>query len=166
MKTTQTKFYVDMDGVLADFFGDWAKLMNKKHWVDISDPISAIQEIKKVENFWINLPVLPNAKNLLSFIKNIGNSYTILSTPLANDPNSIPQKKAWVKNNLNFFLPNNIILSHDKAKYAINDDGSSNILIDDYGVNIAKWIEAGGIGIKHKDYKLNRSVTNISQFSY
>jgi len=150
-----------MDGVLADFFGDWAKLAGKKYWFEINDPVSSINQIKSVEDFWINLPLLPNAKKLLSTIKG---RYSILSTPLANDPNSIPQKKAWVAKHLEFFPPKKIILSHDKAKYAINKDGTPNILIDDYGVNIDKWISAGGIGIKHKDYKLERSVSFMSQF--
>ena len=44
-----TEIYVDMDGVLADFFGEWARLMdvdhfsqiNKKHDIDDmrSDPL-------------------------------------------------------------------------------------------------------------------------------
>ena len=32
-----TEIYVDMDGVLADFFGDWAKLMGVDSFRDIKD---------------------------------------------------------------------------------------------------------------------------------
>ena len=34
-------------------------------------------------------------------------------------------------------------------------------LIDDYGVNIGAWEEAGGIGFKYKDYKFNRTAKAI-----
>lgn len=156
-----TEIYVDMDGVLADFFGDWAKLMNKKHWTDIEDPANAINKIKTVDDFWLNLPLTKNAKPLLMLIKRVKGSYNILSSPLADDPKSIPHKKEWIKKNLSFFPPRRIFLTHDKAQYATNSDGSANILIDDYGVNINKWSEAGGIGFKHKDHKFERTVKNL-----
>ena len=31
------EIYVDMDGVLADFFGEWAKLDGKDHYRDIDN---------------------------------------------------------------------------------------------------------------------------------
>ena len=36
------ELYVDMDGVLADFFGEWAKLMGVNNWKDIKDVDSAL----------------------------------------------------------------------------------------------------------------------------
>ena len=40
-----------MDGVLADFFGEWAKVMGKDSFRDIEDPAAAIGKIKDVEDF-------------------------------------------------------------------------------------------------------------------
>ena len=155
--------YVDMDGVLADFFGAWAKLMGKDHWTKIDDVMPALQKIRDTENFWLDLPLTSNAQNLLGLIKDIKGEYVILSSPLPDDPNSEPHKREWIENNLKFFLPKDVIITHDKAKYATTEDGTPNILIDDYGVNIQKWEAAGGIGFKHKDHKFERTSKAIKQ---
>ena len=161
-----TEIYVDMDGVLADFFGEWAKLMNVKDFREIPkqhDISDALQKIRDTEDFWLNLPLTGNAKNLLGLIKQVKGSYKILSSPLADDPRSEPHKREWIKNNLGFFPPEDVIISHNKPKYATQADGTPNILIDDYGKNIADWEAAGGIGFKHKDHKFERTVKSIKQ---
>jgi 5'(3')-deoxyribonucleotidase len=158
-----TKIYVDMDGVLADFFGEWAKAMGKDSFRDIEDPANAIKKIKTVDNFWLNLPMLPQARELLSIIKKVKGSYYICSSPLADDPRSEPHKREWVKKNLGFFLPEEVYITHNKPQFAKNNDGSPNILIDDYGVNINAWEDAGGIGFKYKDHKFERTAKAIKQ---
>ena len=157
-----SKVYVDMDGVLADFFGEWKKLIGKD-WRKVKDIEPALQKIRDTDDFWLDLPLLPQAKNLLSIIKKVKGSYTILSSPLPNDPNSEPHKREWIKNNLDFFPPENVIITSDKAKFATNADGTPNILIDDFGQNIAKWEAAGGEGFKHKDHKFERTAKAIQQ---
>jgi len=158
-----TEIYVDMDGVLADFFGEWAKVMGKKSFRDIEDPASAIKKIKTVEDFWLNLPVLPQAKELLLLIKRVKGKYKICTSPLADDPRSEPHKREWVKKNLSFFLPEEVIVTHNKPQFAKNKNGTPNILIDDYGVNIRAWEAAGGIGFKYKDHKFERTAKAIKQ---
>ena len=44
----QSEIYVDMDGVLADFFGDWKKLVGKD-WRNITDIKPALQKIRDTE---------------------------------------------------------------------------------------------------------------------
>jgi len=158
-----TEIYVDMDGVLADFFGDWAKLMGVDSFRDIKDVEAGLQKIKDTEDFWLNLPLTDNAKGLLGLIKKVKGEYKILSSPLPGDPNSEPHKHEWIKKHLGFFPPADVIITHDKAKYATQADGTPNILIDDYGVNIGKWEAAGGIGFKHKDHKFERTAKAIKQ---
>ena len=157
-----SKVFVDMDGVLADFFGEWQKLIGKD-WRKVKDIEPALQKIRDKDDFWLNLPLLPQAKNLLSVIKKVKGSYSILSSPLPNDPNSEPHKREWIKKNLDFFPPENVIITHDKAKFATNPDGTPNILIDDFGKNIASWEAAGGEGFKHKDHKFERTAKAIQQ---
>ena len=158
-----TEIYIDMDGVLADFFGEWAKLMNKKHWTKIDDFPGALQKIRDTEQFWLELPILPQAKQLLALVKQLKGEYNICSTPLADDPKSEPHKREWIKKNLAFFPPKNIHITHDKPQYATQQDGTPNILIDDYGKNVDAWEAAGGTGFKYKDHKFERTAKDIKK---
>ena len=159
----RTEVYVDMDGVLADFFGEWARLAGVPDHRDIKDPESALALVRNADDFWLNLPKTSHADRLLDMVISAAGSYKILSTPLADDARSGPHKVKWVKQNLQGRLPDKVILSHNKAQYATQPDGTPNILIDDYGVNIRKWEAAGGIGFKHKDHKFDRTAKNIQQ---
>ena len=160
-----TEIFIDMDGVLADFFTEWGKLMGKKNWRDIGpENISAaLEKIKQTENFWLDLPLTSNAKNLINLVKQIKGEYNILSSPLPGDKNSEPHKREWIKKNLNFFPPKKIYIRHDKESFATQSDGTPNILIDDYGVNVRKWEASGGVGFKHKDHKFERTAKAIKQ---
>ena len=161
-----TEIYVDMDGVLADFFGEWAKLMKVDHFskIDKEHKIGdALQAIRDKDEFWLNLPLLPQAKQLLSVIKQIKGEYNICSSPLADDPNSEPHKREWIKKNLAFFPPKEVIITHNKPEYATQQDGTPNILIDDYGVNVDAWEAAGGTAFKYKDHKFERTANAIKQ---
>jgi len=161
-----TEIFVDMDGVLADFFSAWANLMGVDDWRDINKKHNiddALEKIRQTDDFWINLPLTSNAKQLLGLIKQVKGSYKILSSPLPGDKNSEPHKRLWVEKHLGFFPPEEVIIEHNKAMYATQADGTPNILIDDYGVNISQWEAAGGIGFKHKDHKFERTAKNIKQ---
>jgi LysM repeat protein/5'(3')-deoxyribonucleotidase len=160
--TSSTKVFVDMDGVLADFFGEWNKLIGKS-WRNVTDIEPELQKIRDTEDFWLDLPMLPKAKNLLGMIKDLKGSYNILSSPLPDDPNSEPHKRQWIEKYLSFFPPEKVIITHNKTPYAINSDGSPNILIDDFGPNVNKWEAAGGVGFKHKDHKFERTAKAIQQ---
>jgi len=160
------EIYIDMDGVLADFFGAWADLMKVDKWWNINkhhDIDDALQKIRDTDDFWLNIPLTSNAKNLLELIKKVKGSYNICSSPLPGDPNSEPHKREWIKKNLAFFPPKNVYITHEKAQFAVQKDGTPNILIDDYGVNIRKWEAAGGKGFKHKDHKFERTVKRVMQ---
>ena len=161
-----TEIYVDMDGVLADFFGEWAKLMDVDHFTDIDkqhDINDALQKIRDTDDFWLRLPILPEAKNLLNLIKQVRGEYSICTSPLADDPNSEKHKRTWVEKNLAFFPPKEVFVTHNKPQFATAKDGTPNILIDDYGVNINAWEAAGGIGFKYKDHKFERTAKDIKQ---
>ena len=160
-----SKIYVDMDGVLADFFGEWAKLMQVDHYskIDDIDINVALQKIRDTEQFWLDLPLLPQAKDLLGLIKKVKGEYYICSTPLADDPKSEPHKREWIKKNLAFFPPKGVYITHNKPQYAKNKDGTPNILIDDFGKNVDAWDAAGGTGFKYKDHKFERTAKELQQ---
>lgn len=161
-----TEIYVDMDGVLADFFGEWAKLMQVDHFTKIDkehDIKDALQKIRDTDEFWLKLPLLPQAKQLLNLIKQIKGEYNICSSPLPDDPRSEPHKRQWIEKNLNFFPPKNVYITNNKSQFATTQDGTPNILIDDFGKNVNQWESAGGIGFKYKDHKFERTAKAIKQ---
>ena len=161
--SSDTEIYVDMDGVLVDFFGEWTKMMGVSDWKQIKNVDAALQKIRDTEDFWINLKPTPNADKLLGIIKKIKGEYNILSAPMTGDPRVEPSKREWIKKNLTAFPPKKVIITVDKQKYATQADGTPNILIDDFGKNIAKWEASGGVGFKHKDHKFERTAQNLAK---
>ncbi len=160
---TQPHLYLDMDGVQADFFNEWAKWYSEKtgkqisSYKDIGDAdaqLASIMELTNqgpefVEKFFANLPVLQGFNTVLSWIKQNNISYSVLSAPLrGNNEASIKGKKSWLaKHN-----PGSVqeIFTGRKESYAINKQTKQpNVLIDDHGKYIDRWTARGGIGIKH-----------------
>ena len=84
--------YSDMDGVLADFFGDLAIKNNVDHWKEIKDINKALEELKGTQ-FFSQLPIfhmvtydlighLKEIESLNKFIQwGITVSYTHLTLP-------------------------------------------------------------------------------------
>lgn len=141
-----TKTYVDMDGVLADFFAEIAKMSKYPvaHWkeMDQRSVFSALEEIKGTD-FFLNLPKYPQTNTLLQSITNIAGGFSILSSPLLDDEEHVAEmKQQWIAKNIPFDV-DEIIITHDKAAYA-----KGNVLIDDFHENIYKWEAADGFGIK------------------
>jgi hypothetical protein len=63
--------------------------------------------------------------------------------------NSTKWKKAWIRKEL-AVMPAEEVYTATKEQWAVNSDGSPNVLIDDRGDNIDKWKARGGIGIKYQ----------------
>lgn len=143
--------YVDMDGVLADLYNHAAELhdvdhyndMTPKQWEEFFKDSDAYHLFRDIEPF-------PTANELLSIVKNYAGGYRILSSPLNFDrEGSIKGKREWLSKHIK--VPaDKIVFEHDKYKYAVQPNGTPNILIDDYGVNTRKWDDAGGIAIKYQ----------------
>jgi len=151
--TSNTKIYLDMDGVLADFFAEYAKLagVTSGSYRDIP-PAKADPTLNKMigTDFFLRLPKFPTADSLVKLALKYGKVYNICSSPLRGDhKNSEHWKREWIKKNLNP-QPTEIIITGQKERHAVNTDGSPNILIDDRGSNIANWRAKGGIGIKYQ----------------
>jgi hypothetical protein len=151
--TDNTKIYLDMDGVLADFFAEYAKLagVTTGNYRDIP-PASADPTLDKMigTDFFLRLPKFPTADNLVKLVLSYGNVYNICSSPLRGDhKNSEHYKRLWIQKNL-APQPAEIIITGQKERHAVNPDGSPNILIDDRGTNIVAWRARGGIGIKYQ----------------
>lgn len=140
--------YVDMDGVIADFFSELAKTQDVKHWKDITDKKASIEAIQGTD-FFGRLPKFPTSDELIRFIDDATDGeWCILSSPLRGDyDNSSMWKRIWLsKNN---YYPAEAIFTSVKQKYA-TENGVPNILIDDKPENIDAWIKNGGIGIRYQ----------------
>ena len=158
--------YVDMDGVLADFYGPFNQMAGVKSWKDAPKDVvlKVLKKITKQDDFWINLKVLPDVPQLMSAIKSLfKGEYKLLSKAIVGDPNAVKQKKQWAQQNLQP-QPNEVIImpaTADKGSYATQADGTPNILIDDFGYNIKKWQQAGGIGVQHKTGAVNNTIAQL-----
>jgi hypothetical protein len=142
--------YLDMDGVIADFFGAIKARFNVDHWKSLNDREAAFASLKYTD--WFNtLPKFAESNKIVSFVEDITHGdWGICSSPLRGDrDNSAYWKRRWLEDNL--YVPpliENMIFTSNKHKYAWNKlTRKPNILIDDRPDNIRRWIEAGGIGI-------------------
>ena len=156
--------YLDMDGVLADFFGDWSKISGVSHYKDIGNVEQALQLVRDHPTFWIDLPLLPNARALVKTVIEKYGEYRICSTPLAGDGRSKPGKIAWINKHFADMPPAEVVLTHNKAERA-QHNGVASILVDDFGTNINKWKAAGGIGIKYEDSAFPKVATILTSIA-
>ena len=159
MKDTTPTVYLDMDGVLADFFGGVEKMYGVEHWKQLTN--DKTKDLKKEvidritgTNFFATLPKFDSADSLIDTVKKFtGGNFSINTSPLRGDhENSAKYKKLWISNHIE--QPDEIIVTGRKETYAKDKGtGTPNILIDDRPVNIQRWQAAGGYGIL---YQANR----------
>lgn len=143
--------YVDMDGVLADLYSHAAEISDVEHYNQMTpDQWESFFKDSDAYHLFRDIDMFPTANQLLELVKNYAGGYRILSSPLNFDrEGSIKGKREWLSKNIN--VPaDKIVFEHEKYKYAVQSDGTPNILIDDYGVNTRAWDAAGGIAIKYQ----------------
>ena len=151
--------YLDMDGVLADFFGGVEKLYGVSHWKELTnDKTKDLKQevINKITgtDFFATLPKFQSADALIDLVKKFtGGTFSVNTSPLRGDhENSAKYKKVWISNNIP--QPAEIIVTGRKESYAKDKaSGTPNILVDDRPANIQRWQGAGGYGIL---YQANR----------
>lgn len=151
---TSTEVFLDMDGVLADFFAEYAVLAGLPAGSSYRDipPAKADSTLTKMvgTDFFYRLPKFDSADLLVSMVVDLFGEYSICSSPLRGDhDNSGRHKLRWIQENLNP-QPRRVLIESRKEKHAVQKNGTPNILIDDRGGNITKWEGAGGIGIKYQ----------------
>lgn len=143
--------WIDIDGVLADLFNHVAEIHDVEHYNHLTKAEwDSFLKDTDAEHLFANLPMFPNANKLLHMVVKLFGGYKILSSPLNFDKEgSIRGKNQWLDKNIT--VPDNgRVFEHDKYKYAVQADGTPNVLIDDWRYNIDLWNKAGGIGIKYQ----------------
>ena len=147
------KIYLDMDGVLADFFTGFAKHAKVHHWKQIQNKEKTIQELQGTD-FFNTLDTYPSTMELVNFVQTIvgDDDWGICSSPLRGDrDNSAYWKRVWLTRH--FILPKieNLIFTGQKERFAMDKiDGTPNVLIDDKPDNVGRWVAKGGIGIRYQ----------------
>ena len=166
MNISDPTVYLDMDGVLVDFFGTFAKLANVEHWKQLdSQRLQGVLDKIVGSDYFAKLPKTKTCDNIIEMAIDFAGSYSILSSPLRGDiSNSSKHKQIWVTNNLSP-QPRETIIVRDKTLYAAAN-GVQNILIDDRGPIIDKWRQAGGYGIKYQADEDNLSVISEALKAY
>jgi len=159
MEDAKPTVYLDMDGVLADFFGGVEKMYGVEHWKQLTN--DKTKDLKKEvidritgSDFFATLPKFPTADALIEMVKKFtGGKFSINTSPLRGDhENSAKYKKIWIQNNIE--QPDEIVVTGRKESWATDKGtGVPNILIDDRPINIQRWQGRGGYGIL---YQANR----------
>ena len=147
-----TILYLDMDGVLADFFGAFAAKFNKKHWKEIPRKDKSIQELIGTD-FFYTLTLFEDTYDLVNFVETRSKGqWGICSSPLRGDrDNSAYWKRVWLQRHGYMPKVENLIFTGRKEQYAMDKiDGTPNVLIDDKPDNVGRWIAKGGIGIRYQ----------------
>ncbi len=159
--------YLDMDGVLADFFGGVEKMYGVQHWKQLTNDKTKDLKAEVINritgtDFFATLPKFQSADALIDMVKKFtGGKFSINTSPLRGDhENSAKYKKIWISNNIE--QPDEIVVTGRKESYAKDKaSGTPNILIDDRPVNVERWQGAGGYGIL---YQANRdSLTKVKE---
>jgi len=156
--------YLDMDGVIADFFGGIERRFGANHWKSIQDREVKFRQLANTDFFYTLSDfrdVDPKGRKgggasisqeIVRFVNEITNGdWGICSSPLRGDRNnSAYWKRRWLEDRK--FAPplvENMIFTSNKHKYAVCPlTRKANILVDDKPDNIKKWEQAGGIGIR------------------
>ena len=143
--------YLDMDGVIADFFGCLESKFEVDHWKSIKNINRTLNELANTP-FFYEINPFPETPQIVDLVKQVSNGdWGICSSPLRGDEyNSAFWKRCWLTEHE--YVPEDLeklIFTHEKEKYAINRvTGRPNILIDDKPANIIAWENAGGHGIR------------------
>lgn len=160
--------YLDLDGVLADFDAGVAQLgfpadgrLNKKR-AELPPKLQAMKTdlydaIERAGTFFLDLPPMRDAEDLWRAVEPF--EPWILTAPINArrgldhpDVRAIAEQKLdWVRNHCDPAFPEDrfaCIESASKGLYVSRSPGVA-VLIDDRPSNIARWHEAGGLGVHH-----------------
>lgn len=145
MTTYKPHCYLDVDGVFGDFDAHAIALFGDNPPADLRDP--AVQDvmwamIRQIPDFFVTMPVKPDAQRLYDGVKHMRHSFLTGASP--KYPDIRPQKAMWL--NAHFpEVPVTMCRSKEKCFFARPGD----ILIDDWLRYRQNWEDQGGIFIHH-----------------
>ena len=138
------QLFLDLDGVLADFYGYYTKCFGGTlEQDDNSSP--AWNKIRDHGNFFRTEPLMPDAMDLWWGSRKLYPKPIILTGIPYSIPNVKEQKTEWVWENFGYDVKVICCRSQDKYKHGKPGD----ILVDDRRKYENYWTKMGGIFIHH-----------------
>ena len=153
------KVFIDMDGVLSDFDKPIIeKFGTKKEWNNKWELLP--------EDFFRVLPKMPDADDLINYISGQFDWHVLTAIP--NDsgfPECRIQKMQWIFKHYKVYpVRIHCVFQREKQYYAVEENLSPNILIDDCESNVTDWKSKGGIAILHTS--ANDSIRELQQLGF
>lgn len=139
---------IDLDGVLADFEGKVSELAGGIPFKEIpkGKVWALIEEYNKSTPFFESLEKMPDADELMNFVRSNFVNYFILSATGYTPRNGAEQKKNWVARKYGKdVVVKTVVSSSQKAAFA----NPRTILIDDREKSTVPFAAAGGAVILH-----------------
>jgi len=135
-------WYVDMDGVLADFDAHYFNTFGTV--TDIAKNNVDWDAVNADKDFFFNIPPKPDMQDLWNFLMPF-NPKVLTGVPKVFSEQATENKERWIRKHLG----NNVevICTQSANKYRYCKPGD--ILIDDWERYKEKWLNAGGIWITH-----------------
>lgn len=157
MVNMKQKIFIDLDGVLANFeLGVHNLGFNLNKIMQSNDNKKKGMlwaTIRKNPQFWYELELIDDALELWEFFKH-KDTHILTGIPATfgkEDFEKVKKAKTdWIKKHLHL-ADEKIICCVTSKKPTYIVANHANILIDDTTKNIANWLNAGGIGIIHKN---------------
>ena len=139
------QLFLDCDGVLADFDAGARHVlgMSPRDFEQLYSKCEFWKRIAGTRDFYATLPEMPDARMLFDAVSHL--SPTILTgLPLGNW--AAPQKLRWAADHFPG-VPIITCMARDKYRHMAKGD----VLVDDRADHRAKWEDAGGIFVHHKN---------------
>lgn len=160
MKNYELKVFLDLDGVLADFSGRLKEITGKP-----AESLSkgylwaSVQKYNdNVAPFFETLDKMPDADQLFNFVTGNFGHVGILTATGWTPRDGADQKRNWVKKHFGDKLDVKVVTSGSlKKEFAT----PQTVLVDDTTKAITPWIQAGGIGVLHRNAK--QSIEELKQ---
>lgn len=159
-KPTISCIYLDMDGVIADFYKRYFELYKlaprdaekKKEFNKYFDEFIATGQ-------FATLDLMPDTMKGIEFLRKAPVPTEILSSTANEERYDTisKQKMVWLQTHGITFKPNFVPGKRHKWKFAAPDK----IIIDDTESVIDDWKKAGGIGILHKDWETTLAILGL-----
>lgn len=152
--------FVDLDDVLADFEGGFLQEFGV-HCDSLEDQ-EMWRRIHAHGSFFRDLPPWEGALHFFSCLRGL-NPIVLTACPAGDRYLDVAsQKREWVREHLGAHVPV-IPTPGSRAKTAFMH-AKGDILIDDYDLNVSRWMTAGGFAIHHQPRGYGADIAILAEY--